>query len=104
LTKHGAGNYAEEKLRENKFKFDDETNGTNEWQDDLRFAELDYDALFNRCDIDTNKFKELIFSNRYKINQKIAMTHTNEVEIDKKYLDRISLVSDNKYAFSENDV
>jgi hypothetical protein len=43
----------------------------------------------------------LIFSNRYKINQKIAMTHANEVEIDKKYLDKISLVSDNKYTFDK---
>lgn len=104
LTKHGAGNFAEEKLRENKFKFDDETNGINEWQDDLRFAELDYDELFKRCDIDTNKFKEFMFSNQCKINQKIAMTHANEVEIDKKYLDKISLISDTKYTFNENDV
>ena len=101
LTKHGAGNFAEEKLHENKFKFDDETNVTNEWQDDLRFAELDYDALFKRCDIDTNKFKEFMFSNKYKINQKIAMTHANEVEVDEKHVGKISLISDNKYTFIE---
>ena len=77
LTKHGAGKFEEECPG---MHFNDTTNVWNEWQEELRFGELDYDALYKRIDLDFNYFKK--FCPRCKnVKKSIAFTHTNEVSV-----------------------
>ena len=77
LTKHGAGKFEEECPG---MHFNDTTNVWNEWQEELRFGELDYDSLYKRIDLDFNYFKK--FCPRCKnVKKSIAFTHTNEVSV-----------------------
>ena len=85
LTKHGAGKFEEECPG---MHFNDTTNVWNEWQEGLRFGELDYDALYKRIDLDFNYFKK--FCPRCKnVKKSIAFTHANEVSVTSAVLGQL---------------
>ena len=97
LTKHGAGDFIELNGFENEFEFEDTTNVDNEWQDGLRFAELDYEALLKRCNHDAEMFKT-IYSKKTTVRTNIVITHVNEVPVEREFLDKISFISNTKFA------
>lgn len=68
LTKHGAGKLPGE---DSTMRFHDDTNFDNEFQGELRFAPLDYDALLARCEKD--------FGSK---NFKLVITHVDQLETD----------------------
>lgn len=97
LTKHGAGDFIEQGGFENELKFEDTTNVDNEWQGGLRFAELDYEALLKRCNCDAEMFKT-IYGKKTIVKTNIVITHANEVPVERGFLDKISFVSNTKFA------
>ena len=81
LTKHGAGTFKEEVPG---MKFEDKTNVFNEWQDAMRFGELDLGELKARVDKDFDFFKKFCSA---QVTKNMVFTHANEVAIDLKNLD-----------------
>lgn len=77
LTKHGAGKFDAECAG---MKFEDSTNIYNEWQEGLRFGELDYSELLKRIDLDFNYFKQF-YTKCPNVLKNIVFTHCNEVEM-----------------------
>lgn len=77
LTKHGAGRFDAEC---SGMKFEDSTNVYNEWQEGMRFGELDYADLNRRIDIDYRYFRKFCTKcpNVYK---NLVFTHCNEVSL-----------------------
>ena len=79
MTRHGVGRFVTEcdKASINPTMFD-ETNITNPFQDNLRYGELDINSLKTRVENNLLNAANLKFN--YTTN--IAVTHTNEYEID----------------------
>ena len=77
LTKHGAGKFDAECTGMN---FKDSTNIWNEWQEGLRFGELDYVKLLERIDLDFNYFKKF-YTKSSNILKNIVFTHCNEIDM-----------------------
>lgn len=88
LTKHGGGNFPEET---NKFYFDEKMNNNNEWQGERRFGILNYKEYFDRCKSD---FKNA--NNKWKISY--AITHINEIPVNKEFQKYFNYFSNTKYA------
>lgn len=76
LTKHGAGRFDAECAG---MKFEDSTNVYNEWQEGMRFGELDYTKLLKRIDLDFSYFKKFCTKNS-NVLKNIMFTHCNEVD------------------------
>ena len=79
MTRHGAGRFITE-CDKSFINPDmvDETNGWNEFQDSLRYGELDVDNLKSRIENNMRNAQDLNF--QYKAS--VAVTHTNEHQID----------------------
>lgn len=79
MTRHGAGRFITEcdKSVINTDMFD-ETNITNPFQDNLRYGQLDIDNLKTRIENNMRLASSLKFVHKTSL----AMTHTNEYEID----------------------
>lgn len=75
LTKHGAGKFDAECAGMN---FKDSTNIWNEWQEGLRFGELDYAKLLKRIDLDFNYFRKF-YTKSTNVLKNIVFTHCNEI-------------------------
>lgn len=94
MTRHGAGRFDTEcKKEEINSDMVDLTNIPNEFQGMLRYGKLDLNDLYNRIEKD---FKEN--SDGLNIKKSLAITHTNEHEID---MDKVkSLFIDYKFYLS----
>lgn len=79
MTRHGAGKFVTEcdKSYINKDMFD-ENNLTNEFQDQLRYGELDISQLKKRIENNLRTAE----SSRIPYTTTVAVTHTNEYEFD----------------------
>lgn len=72
LTRHGDGKFDEEI----DFGFIDKTNVYNPFQGDLRYANINYEALYERIKKD---------SSPYKVKTTIALTHADEIKPDENF-------------------
>ena len=98
LTKHGAGDFKEQvEFGYDHPTFIDKTNIYNQWQEDLRFAKLDYNQLFQRCNDDLEMFKKTYIKDSI-IARNFVMTHANEMYIPDDILKYIGFVSKTKYS------
>jgi len=90
MTRHGAGRFVTEcdKSLINGSMVD-ETNGWNEFQDNLRYGQLDIDNL--KCRIENNVLNAQDLKFHYKTS--IAVTHTNEHQLDYSQL-RTKIIGD----------
>lgn len=79
MTRHGAGRFVTE-CDKSLINPDmvDETNGWNQFQDNLRYGQLDIDNL--KCRIENNMLNARNLNFQYKTS--IAVTHTNEHQLD----------------------
>ena len=79
MTRHGAGRFVTEcdknLINSNMF---DETNQTNEFQGSLRYGHLDLNNLTTRVENNLLNAQNL----KFRYTTSIAMTHTNEQEVD----------------------
>ena len=92
MTRHGAGRFVTEcdKSLINSEMFD-ETNVTNQFQDCLRYGQLDLDNLKTRIENNILAASNL----KFEYGTSLAMTHTNEHEVD--YSKLRSKIIDNVY-------
>lgn len=81
MTRHGVGRFDTEcKKSDINENIIDLTNVPNPYQDSIRYGTLDLNDLRNRIDIDLNG---------RNIRKSIAITHSNEYEVDRKELEKI---------------
>lgn len=79
MTRHGAGKFNEECNKDliNKDMVD-ETNGTNQFQGELRYGELDVQSLLGRVNDDLQP----LHGSRFNWSATFGITHTNEAQFD----------------------
>ena len=84
MTRHGVGRFETECTKSLiNSKMFDETNVTNQFQDNLRYGELILPNLVNRVSSDFElALNNTKFSSKLHLTANVAVTHTNEYEID----------------------
>lgn len=79
LTRHGAGKFNEECSKDSiNCNMFDETNQTNQFQDELRYGELDLDGLLHRVKDDLTHMS----GSKFNWSASFGVTHTNEAQFD----------------------
>ena len=89
LTKHGGGKFPEE---DTSLSFEDRINNETEWQGKVRFGKLNYDEYLTRCEHDFYKNA----NKNWKLTR--AITHINEVAVEKDYEKYFNYFSSTKFA------
>ena len=99
LTRHGAGKFNEECSKDSiNCNMFDETNQINQFQDELRYGELDLDGLLHRVKDDLTHMS----GSKFNWSASFGVTHTNEAQFDYSKL-RSDFPVNNIYLYDRRD-